>query len=146
MGMISLKPWGIARLIRDIAVWMAMIAAHQDNRGLYMLFHVCRAWRKVSRMGRGCMSVEKNGCSASGSRNRVARVGMAARNGPRGKGVPLAVLKKYGDISQKYKPSKMLKSSRAGSMQSSNRTTCLACLHAAENGSEPGAPFVSYAA
>ena len=89
MGMISLKPWGMALLIRDIAVWMAMIATHQNNRGLYMVFHVCRAWRKVFRMERGCMSMEKNGCRANGSRNRVARVGMAARNKPRRKERPL---------------------------------------------------------
>ena len=146
MGMISPKPWGIARLIRDIAIWMAMITTHQNSRGLYMVFQVCRAWRKASRMGRGCMSVEKNGCRERGSMNRVAKVGMAARIKPRGEGVPLAILKKYGDISQKCRPSKTLKNSRAGSMQNSNRTICPACLHAAENGSAAAAPFASYAA
>ena len=90
--------------------------------------------------------MEKNECRASGSRNRVARVGMAARNRPRGEGMPLDVLKKYGEISQKYKPSKMLQSSRAGSRQSSNRTICPACLHAAENGNEAATPFASCAA
>ena len=106
-----------------------------------MVLHVCRAWRKVSRMGRGCMSVEKSGCRASGSRNRLASEGMAPIIRPRGEGVPLAVLKTHGDINQKYRPSKMLKSSRAGSMESSNKITRPACLHAAENGNETGAPF-----
>ena len=90
--------------------------------------------------------MEKNGCSISGSRNRVARAGMTARIRPMEEGVPLAVLKKYRDISQKYKPSKMLKSNRAGSMQSSNRTICPACLHTAENGNEAATPFAPCAA
>ena len=144
--MISPDPWNMALLTRDTTVWMAMIAMPQNSRGLYMVFHVCRAWRKVSRMGHGCMSIEKNGCKTSGSKNRVERAGMAARNRPRGEGMPLPVLKKYGAISQKYRPCKALKSNRAGSMQSSNRTTCPACLHAAENGNAAAAPFASCAA
>ena len=71
---------------------------------------------------------------------------MATRNRPRGEDMPVAMLKKYGEMIQKYNPSKMLKSSRAGSIQRSSRTTHPACLHAAENGSESGAPFASCAA